>query len=88
LDSSTVGMLNCPENSRPEGSVRVRVPRYPLMRKKPAKHWYRQYIGECPVCGRDSSFKERVYGDKPKDMKEVYKQLPDTQTYCGCLDHE
>jgi hypothetical protein len=33
------------------------------MRKR--KYWYRFHIQECPVCGSDHSYKERVYGRKP-----------------------
>jgi hypothetical protein len=51
-----------------------------------SKYWYRQYVGECPVCGKDASFKERIYGEKPTNLDEVYVQLPDKETYCGCLD--
>lgn len=47
-------------------------------------HWYRQYIGFCPVCGRDQGYKERVYGEKPEDPKERYVMLDDKQTYDGC----
>lgn len=54
-------------------------------KRKPAKrHWYRQHIGECPVCGRDKSFRERVYGKKPRDPRKRYVQLPDTHCYDWC----
>lgn len=53
--------------------------------KEKKKYWYKFYIGECPVCGKDKSYKERVYGEKPKDSKERYEHIPDTQTYDGCL---
>ena len=39
---------------------------------QPLKYWYRQYVGECPVCGHNESYKERVYGEKPTDPKEIY----------------
>lgn len=54
---------------------------------KPArpKHWYRIHVGECPVCGRDASFRERVQGDPPPAREDRYVHLPDGQTYCGCL---
>ena len=51
------------------------------------KYWYRQYFGECPVCGKDFSYRERVYGEKPKEKEEIYKYIPDNQTYCGCLGY-
>lgn len=54
-------------------------------RAKKAVYWYRFYYGECPVCGKDKSYKERVYGPKPKDMKERIKYLPDTETYDDCI---
>jgi hypothetical protein len=52
-------------------------------RKK--KYWYRQYIGECPVCGRDQSWRERVYGKKPKDTTKVYIHLTDFDSYDHCI---
>ena len=29
------------------------------------KHWYRIHITACPLCGRETVERERVYGDKP-----------------------
>ena len=26
------------------------------------KYWYKIHIGECPICGRDQSYRERIYG--------------------------
>lgn len=49
------------------------------------RHWYRLYIGECPVCGRDKSFRIRVAGERPADPAERYVYLPDSQTYDGCI---
>lgn len=49
------------------------------------RYWYRFYFGECPVCGRCKSYKERVYGPKPKDVKDRIKYLSDSQTYDNCL---
>lgn len=51
-------------------------------------YYYRQYIGECPVCGRDAGYKEKVKGEKPKDESLIYIQLPQNQTYCHCLESE
>ena len=48
------------------------------------QYWYRRYIGECPVCGRDKSYKERVCGEKPTDPKDRIVYLSDTQTYDYC----
>jgi hypothetical protein len=36
------------------------------------KYWYRMYFGECPLCGRSKSYRERVYGEKPEDPNERY----------------
>lgn len=48
------------------------------------KYWYRFWIGECPVCGRDASYKERVYGKRPKSLMKRYRRRPDTETYDHC----
>jgi hypothetical protein len=52
---------------------------------KKRKYWYRQYVGECPVCGNNAGYKERVYGKKPKDLTKVYIELPQSQTYDYCM---
>lgn len=54
-------------------------------RKSHKKHWYKIYLGECPVCGRDKSSRERVYGERPEDPKDRYEYLPDTITYDNCM---
>jgi hypothetical protein len=48
-------------------------------------YWYKMYVGECPVCGRNTSYRERVYGEKPKDPKDKYIQLSPSYCYDGCL---
>ena len=53
-------------------------------KKKTNKHWYRIYFGECPVCGRDASYRERVYGKRPDNLEERYVWLPNEQTYDWC----
>jgi hypothetical protein len=45
------------------------------------------HVGECPVCGKDKSYRERVYGEKPKDHKDRYEYLPDTFTYDNCMGY-
>lgn len=46
-------------------------------------HWYCIYVGECPVCGKDQGYRERVYGTKPDLVEDRYSQLP--QRACvGC----
>lgn len=56
--------------------------------KRRRKHWYRQYVGECPVCGKDKSFRVRVYGRRPKDLTKRYVRLPDVETYDHCLERQ
>ena len=48
------------------------------------EYWYRFYHGECPLCGRDKSYKERVLGPKPYDPAERHILLDDSQTYDWC----
>lgn len=31
------------------------------------EHWYRIYSDACPLCFRTETFRERIYGSKPKD---------------------
>jgi hypothetical protein len=47
-------------------------------------YWYRQYIGECPLCGADKSHKERVYGPRPENDADRYVWLPEVSTYDYC----
>lgn len=49
------------------------------------KHWYRLYVGECPVCGCDQSSRERVYGKRPAKRRDRVVYLSDSASYCGCL---
>jgi hypothetical protein len=58
------------------------------MAKQHKPHWYRLHIGECPVCGRDKSFRERVYGKKPKKREDRIVWLSDTYTYDHCLERQ
>lgn len=53
------------------------------------RYWTKMHIGECPVCGKDRSRKERVY-DKPPptDPNDRIVQLTDFETYCGCLERQ
>lgn len=50
-------------------------------------YWYKFYVGSCPVCGRDASYKERIYGEKPEDINERYVQISDQYTYDYCLEY-
>lgn len=54
-------------------------------RKSVRPHWYRLHVGECPVCGKDKSYRERVYGRRPKTASKRFVYLPDTATYDHCL---
>lgn len=56
----------------------------PVYRTRP--YWYLFYIGECPVCGADASYKERQYSDRPEDRAQRYVQLPLTRCYDGCIN--
>ena len=51
--------------------------------KKKAPHWYKIYIGECLICGKDFSYRERIYGQKPTDLAQIYIYL---QSY-ACSSH-
>ncbi len=55
------------------------------MKKVKRRHWYRIYVGECCVCGKDKSFRERVYGRPPARAKR-YVQMPLSETYDHCLE--
>ncbi len=55
------------------------------MPAKSRKHWYRIHIRECLVCGGDGSYRERVYGKRPKRLELVYLQEP---YYDQCLERE
>jgi hypothetical protein len=58
-------------------------------RRKPAPpHWYQFFVGECPVCGRDASYRERVYGERPASPAARVVQLPHQQTYDQCLEYD
>lgn len=47
-------------------------------------YWYKQYITECPVCGREDSWKERQYTIKPKNsnLRYFFEQVYD---WCDSL---
>ncbi len=54
-------------------------------RKTAPKHWYKQYVGECPVCGSDKSYRERVLGNKPKNPAKRYEQLSGNFCFDNCI---
>lgn len=45
------------------------------------RHWYKWHEEECPLCGSGKSWKERVYGTKPKDASKRY-QYEHIYDYC------
>lgn len=51
----------------------------PVRRDEP--HWYRIHVGECPVCGCDKGYRERVAGERPADIGDRYVYL---LTYDWC----
>jgi hypothetical protein len=56
-----------------------------MAKRRPApRHWYRIFRGECPVCGRDKSYRVRVYGRPPRDRRKSYGHLPDMACYDWC----
>ena len=55
------------------------IPTLPAIRKK---YWYKTSVHYCPVCGRDDTYKERVYDEeKPKEWEKrfTFKEVWD---YC------
>lgn len=53
-------------------------------KKAKVPYWYKFHMGACPICGKDKSYKERVYGQKPESERERYFYLSDTETYDYC----
>jgi hypothetical protein len=45
--------------------------------------WYEHFVGECPLCGRDKSFRVARYTEPPPKA-ERYTPLPADQTYDHC----
>ncbi len=45
------------------------------------EHWYFRYIDACPLCGRESEYRERKFSPKPEDPAERVKF---TEVWCGC----
>lgn len=53
------------------------------IRRKP--HWYKLFDGECPACGRDQSYRVRMYGKRPRRRKDRIVYLTPVQSYDGCI---
>jgi hypothetical protein len=43
-------------------------------------YWYRRTLAACPVCGRGSVTRERVYGRKPKSSRVL--RIVDAYDWC------
>lgn len=52
------------------------------------KYWYFIWHGECPVCGKDKSFRERRYTPRPKDIQLRHGYSPMDVCYDYCLERE
>lgn len=46
-------------------------------------YWYKFTICECPLCGKTTSFKQRMYTPKPELDADRYKYL---QEYDYCME--
>lgn len=49
-----------------------------------AKYWYKNFIQECPVCGRGRQWKERQYTPAPPRYDQSRWDY-DGWAYDGCL---
>lgn len=45
--------------------------------------WFLTFVGECPLCGRDQSYKVAQYTSPPLKA-ERYRQLPLAEAYDQC----
>jgi hypothetical protein len=58
-----------------------------VKRRRVKRHWYRRYIGECPVCGRNAGYRERVYGRPPRRNSPArVVRIPSAETYDQCME--
>jgi hypothetical protein len=57
----------------------------PNTEMKVRKYWYYYYFGECPVCGRNQSYRERRYTRKPKRRSQRFEHIPERLTYDYCV---
>jgi hypothetical protein len=48
------------------------------------KYWYKTTFDHCPACGKNSIYKERVYGQKPQKIEERHTT---TETYDYCIEY-
>jgi len=52
--------------------------------KKQKPYWYLSHVGECPVCGKDKSYRERMNTEKPKEKKDCFVSIPYAEAYDWC----
>jgi hypothetical protein len=50
--------------------------------KEKKKFWYYITVYECVLCGRQEVYRERRYGEKPKDWKDCHDYIQN-----ACSDH-
>jgi hypothetical protein len=53
--------------------------------RKKRTYWYRFYHGNCPVCGTNHGYRERVYGRRPKSIQKRHIELTDFETFDHCI---
>ena len=48
---------------------------------KKQKYWYKTTVYYCPLCGRDDTYKERQFNEKPEEWEKrfTFKEVWD---YC------
>ena len=51
---------------------------------KSNRYWYKFYIGECPLCGRNKGYKIRMYSKKPKSPQKRIEWISNNETYDYC----
>jgi hypothetical protein len=51
-------------------------------------YWWRYHIGECPPCGRDQSYRERMTTPRPERREDRYVCMSSSEAYCGCIDRD
>lgn len=44
-------------------------------------YWYYVVDDYCPVCGRSDTYRERIYGERPKDWEQRHEF---NEVYDGC----
>lgn len=49
----------------------------PLPETNSRKYWYKFYHHYCPVCGRENTYKVRMFTPKPDDVYERHEEVID-----------